>query len=212
MTRLAPQSPRVLGWSEAHRMAGAEQLVPPAGPNRAAPFVAVGPGPVAYADGPVHGAGALRRLAETLAVGLGVDAVAFHAPEAELLGGVGAALAIASGEDAIALAEELAAGPLRRRPVLAVAPGTVRHYFSRVRLGRRRIVCGVDDSSWRALAVARELAERLGADLETVRVGPALRRAVATAGASLVVVDGGPVVEPGVRELVDRAGIPVLLA
>lgn len=155
MTRLAPQSPRVLGWSEAHRMAGAEQLVPPAGPNRAAPFVAVGPGPVA---------------------------------------------------------EELAAGPLRRRPVLAVAPGTVRHYFSRVRLGRRRIVCGVDDSSWRALAVARELAERLGADLETVRVGPVLRRAVATAGASLVVVDGGPVVEPGVRELVDRAGIPVLLA
>jgi hypothetical protein len=213
MTGTTRHAPVVLSWSEAHRMAGVEQLVPPA-EHRRAPSVTVGPGPVAYVDGPGHGAGALRQLAETLAAGLGVGAVAIRAPEVDLLGGVGAALAIASDEEAIALTEALTDGRLRRRPVLAVAPGAVRNYFSRARLGRRRIVCGVDhgDPSRRALAVADELAERLGADVEVVDVGPALRHAVATTGASLVVVGGGPVVGAPVRELIERAGVPVLLA
>jgi hypothetical protein len=235
VTRAARPEPLTLSWSEAHRLAGAGQLAPRDSTQGSERRLAVGPGPVAYVGGSGHGAGAIAQLADALAASLGVAAVAIHEPEAELLGTVGAALAVASGDDAIALADALAAGPPRRRPVLAVASGSVRKYFSRALLGRRRIVCGVGygDSSRRALAVAEELAERLGAELEAVRVedgavvrpsvadpartlrrvvddsvGAGLRRAVAGAGASLVVVGSGP----AARELIAYGGAPVVLA
>ena len=217
-------APVLVGWEQAHRIAALAHMTgTPIAGSRPARERALEPGPLAHVAAPGYGSGAVARLASSLAGELGVDVVDLDGADGATLAAVleerGVAGAIATPDVVLSLMPRLDAG---RMPLVAVPAGAARGYFSRVLLGRRHVVCGVDrrDSSRRALGLAATIAGDLDASLSAVHVdtggegaeppsppapefgpvqvvageepGPALRRAAVADGASLIVIGAGP--------------------